>query len=67
MMNRLHYRDAGAANDTAALLRMRGYRVSVLKAGCSYAGGAILELGDSAFEFAVQISNAFRFDVKCEF
>lgn len=66
MCNRLHYKDAGAANDTAALLRMRGYHVSVLRSGCVFEDGAILELGDSAYEFAIQISNAFRLDVRIE-
>lgn len=66
MCNRIHFKNAGAANDTAALLKARGYFVSVLRSGCYYEGGRILELGDSALEFAIQVSNAFRFDVRLE-
>lgn len=60
MCNRIHFKSSADADKVRSLLVMRGYRVSVLKCGCMYQDGAILELGDSAYEFALQIADAFE-------
>ncbi len=59
MCNRLHFEKTRDAYNVKALMEMRGYKVQVLRCGCIYEGGLILQLGESAFQFANQIVVAF--------
>lgn len=59
MCNRLHFKCMKQGMNVYSLLKMRGYKAYILKSGCLYSKGVILECGDSAFEFACQISDAF--------
>ena len=59
MCNRIHFKSSKDAAKVQSLLVMRGYHVCVVKNGCMYEDGTIMEVGDSAFEFALQISEAF--------
>lgn len=61
MCNRIHFQSAKAANGVASLLKMRGYHVSSLRNGCMFESGLILELGDNACDFALQVCDAFEF------
>lgn len=61
MCNRIHFQKAKQAQGVASLLKMRGYFVSVISNGCFYGDGLILQIGDSAFEFALQVCDAFEF------
>ena len=61
MCNRIHFQNAKQAQGVASLLKMRGYHVGTISNGCSFEKGLILEVGDSAFEFALQVCDAFEF------
>lgn len=67
MCNRIHFASSKSGESVATLLTSRGYKVSVLRSGCVYIGGVILELGDNAFDFAIQIADAFHLGCKVEF
>ena len=61
MCNRIHFQSAKQAKGVASLLKMRGYKVSTISNGCSFEKGLILEVGDNAFDFAIQVCDAFEF------
>ena len=61
MCNRIHFKDAKQAQGVASLLKMRGYFVGTISNGCSFENGLILEVGESAFDFALQVCDAFEF------
>lgn len=61
MCNRIHFQSAKQAKGVASLLKMRGYHANTISNGCYFERGLILEVGDSAFEFALQVCDAFEF------
>lgn len=61
MCNRIHFQKAKEAKGVESLLKMRGYFAHTVSNGCSFEKGLILEVGDSAFEFALQVCDAFEF------
>lgn len=66
MCNRLHFKKQDDAQNVRALLEKRGYSVQLLRSGCVYEGGLILELGESAFTFATQIAEVFHMECRVE-
>ena len=66
MCNRLHFKSQNDAQNVRALLVLRGYSVQLLRSGCVYQGGLILELGESAFVFATQIAEVFNMECRVE-
>lgn len=66
MCNRLHFEKTKDAYNVKAVLEMRSYHVQVLRSGCVYKGGLILEMCESAFKLANQIVVAFSLDATIE-
>lgn len=66
MCNRLHFKKQNDAQNVRALLVKRGYGDQVLRSGCVFQGGLILELGESAFTFATQIAEVFNMECRVE-
>lgn len=66
MMNRIHYKNEMEALSTADLLTKRGYKNYILKNGCAFENGRILEMGDNAAALALDIASSFGLVVAIE-